>query len=219
MKKIVLSALFAASALWCAGQNPDTLRNAGIDKLSMGKLDILVKAGLLSESELPFFGTELLEMIRDGALTDTMTVGQAIDLYGLRKKQREEHVVQANNFGGDPVYIRTPGGDKFCMGMGEMSLEKLVSREARRPFPAKYGEPGYNVYMATENMPLFSAAISALAQSDQVAGILAGNALLIMPELNLDLSGYRIGDLVEIGKRIKSSAEFEPFIPILGADE
>ena len=217
MKKAILSLLFAVSAVWCAGQNPDSLRNAGIDKLSMGKLETLVEAGLLSESELPFFGRELLKMIQDGMLTDTMTVGQTVDLFRVRKKQREELVAQANDSGKDIVYIRMPAGDKICIGTGEMSLEKLVLREARGSFPVKYGEPGHDARMTAENMRLFAAAVSDLVQSDEIAGMLVGNAMLIIPECGLDLSEYRIGDLVEIGKRIRNSREFAPFIRILNS--
>ncbi len=201
-------------AFSCNGLNKKDIRDTKIGELNTENLKRLFESGLLSESEAPLLGAELINMTTEGLISDTMTYGQLFDLYEGRKKQRNALIAQTNNFGRDTVYLRTPTGEKMVLGLGEMSLEKLILREAEKEFPKEYENHDYNSLISPENMELLASVFSSFGESEIIVAVLAGNVMQILTELGIDVSKYRIGDMIEIGKRVKDSKEFEPFVTV-----
>ena len=113
--------------------------------------------------------------------------------------------IKENNYGKDSVFIRRPDGEKMFLGMGQMSLEKLIARESKN-LPESY-DGDYNLSLTTKNG--ITKASQLLSQSDQ--SWLIGSILLISRD-NGTIKKLKIGDIFEISKRISLCPEFVPFM-------
>ena len=118
-------------------------------------------------------------------------------------------IVKLNNHGKDSIFIRTPYNQKMFVGLGKMSLEKLVERESRN-LPSEY-EATLNKFITPEIM------VSAMTEMklDPLTSMLFGNIILIKTENGENMSSLKIGTVLEIANRIKKAEEFIPVKPIL----
>jgi hypothetical protein len=174
----------------------------------------LIEMGLVSRSALPAYAMMLVDMLNESRNLDTLTVRGMIDEFERRRAAHDEETMRQHDFGPEPFYIRTPAGDRVCLGRGAMSFEALVMREAERKFPRRYGDAAYNKTIA-EDVEFYANTLSAIAQADVMGMMLAGSALIVLGEAGVDTSAYRIGDVIEIGRRVKDSEEFAPFLKII----
>lgn len=212
MKKIIVFILILFFVNNVYAQDKQILLNTKFGKLSKEKIELAISHGIISKSESPFLAIRILELIEEGADVENMTFGELIASYYQNKKEHENYTAQMNNFGKDSVFFRTPDGDKMLIGMGKMSLEKLVLREANKKFPKNYKEENYNILAFPDNISLYANILSTHAQNNITEGVLAGNAMWILNEAGNDMTLYRIGDFIVIGKRVKNAKEFKPFL-------
>jgi hypothetical protein len=113
-----------------------------------------------------------------------------------------------NNFGNDSVFIRTPYGDKYFIGMGKLSLEKLVMRESKNLLKQ------YNSEILNKKISKPKETVKLLKELNlnEEDSVLFGNILIILQENGKDINRYKVGDFIEITKRIKNSDELKPIL-------
>ncbi len=100
--------------------------------------------------------------------------------------------------------MRTPSGEKYLLGMGKLSFEKLEIR-ASKDLPPNY-KGDYNLLLNSEKA---AGLLTEMLNRDDAW--IAGNVLLIEKQKGT-INKLRIGDVQEIARRIKEAEEFAPFI-------
>lgn len=137
------------------------------------------------------------------------TYGQLIDSINAMKQNMAANMAVENNFGTDSMFIRTPNGEKYFLGLGELSFDKLV-RKYSEQLPTKYtGDQD----LVIDGSARSSEMIAKLCNDPDVA-VIVRNVILIMRD-NGQLNSLRLGDVAEISQRIRDSKEFAPFLELL----
>jgi hypothetical protein len=192
-------------------QSSNDFLNEKIGEFNIETINRLRQSGLISELDLNFLSVYTIGLIENDVLIDTLTYGQILDSYYAHKQQMNAEIAKSFNFGNDSIFIRTPSGDKFFAGMGELSLEKMVERELEK-LPKNYADNRLNRDFRD---------VSQIAQTifdlnlDEMTALLFGITFFILAEKGKNLTDYKIGDFLEIANKIKNSKEFQPFLDIL----
>ena len=208
IKKLTLILLLVGYSIVLLAQSTDSILNSKVGKFELESLNKLKENGLLSDMDTKLLGVYMVKKIQDAVDLENLTYGQLIDSLNLFKQKMNDEIKQKNNFGADSIFVRNPFGEKIFIGMGEMSLEELVERESI-DLPKKYSSQKLNEKFRSPSQ--ISEIISSL-KLDRNLSMLLGNTMLIKLEYGEDLSNYKIGDFVEVAKRIKNSKEFKPFL-------
>jgi len=210
MKNLTLILLIAFTTNLYSQSSNDFL-NEKIGEFNIETFNRLRQSGLISEMDLKFLSVYTIGLIENDVLIDTLTYGQILDSYFAYKQQMNAEIAKSFNFGNDSIFIRTPSGDKFFAGMGELSLEKMVERELEK-LPKNYADKRLN--RDFRDVSQIAQTISDL-KLDEMTALLFGNTIFILAEKGKNLTDYKIGDFLEIANKIKNSQEFQPFIDIL----
>lgn len=210
LKLLVVSILLFS----CKPANTQTIDDLLDSKLDTFNEDIIRQlndSGVVSEFEIQLIGNYIIRSLYRGIDLDQMTIKQALDSVRVLKIRA---VVQHPNFiqdGNDSVFIRMPEGDKILLGMGKLSLEKLVFKYAQK-LPKKYADDKLNIYFSDVQQ---ITQIMSKMELDGITATLLGATMHILKENKEEISSYRIGDILEIIYRIKNAKEFEPFLNAL----
>ena len=207
MKNLILILLIVFSTKLYS-QSTDDLLQEKIGEFDIENFNRLQDSGLISKMDMTILSMYMVRMLQNGVQIDTLTYGQILDSLDVFKQKMNNEFTKSTNFGNDSVFIRTPYGEKIFMGMGELSLEKLVERESEK-LPRKYNDKRLNKAFGDAN--LIAQTIKDLNLDDNTV-MLFGNTILIMTEQGKNLTNFKIGDFLEIANRIKNSKEFKPFI-------
>jgi hypothetical protein len=207
MKNLILIILIVFSTKLYSQSTNDLLQKK-IGEFDIENFNRLQDSGLISKTDMSILSMYMLEMLQNGVRIDTLTYGQILDSLDVFKHKMNNEFTKSTNFGNDSVFIRTPNGEKIFIGMGELSLEKLIERESEK-LPKKYKDKRLNKDFGDANQ--IAQTITDLKLEDNTV-MLFGNTILIMTEQGKNLTNYRIGDILEIVNRIKKSKEFKPFI-------
>ena len=191
------------------GQSADSIFNHSVGNFNLEHARILKESGLVSDYRLSLLGMYLIELTKTGQDIDTsLTYKQLFDSLDVFIARINSKTYNENSFGKDSVFLRTPSGEKFFLGMGEMSFKELVLREAIN-FPETYQKESLN--QVFDDPILIAELIKNENLSEFQSGIL-GNVLIVLSENDLNLEEYRLGDFLEISRRVISSKEFKPFL-------
>lgn len=207
MKKItlVLLVLFSCNA---HSQSADSLLKVKVEKINVPFIQKLAENGVITQSEAPILGAYTVRLMMDEKGIDSLTCERLIDRFRTFMKLTEAETAKMNNFGSDSVFIRTVDGKKLLLGMGKLSLEKLVAR-ASMDLPRKYKDQQLRKpFGSLTELPI----IVAWLKLDDMDAALIGSTFFIMRENGVDVNSWPVGYLIEIAKRIKHSKEFEPFL-------
>jgi hypothetical protein len=207
MKNLILILLIVFSTKLYS-QSTDDLLQEKIGEFDIENFNRLQDSGLISKMDMTILSMYMVRMLQNGVQIDTLTYGQILDSLDVFKQKMNNEFTKSTNFGNDSVFIRTPYGEKIFMGMGELSLEKLVERESEK-LPRKYNKKRLNKAFGDANQ--IAQTIKDLNLDDNTV-MLFGNTILIMTEQGKNLTNFKIGDFLEIANRIKNSKEFKPFI-------
>ncbi len=139
---------------------------------------------------------------------NNLSYAQLIDSINEIKHKMVAKMARENNFGKDSMFIRIPNGEKFFLGLGELSFDKLVEKYSDQ-LPQKY-EGDYNLVLDGSTK---SSGIIAELCNDPGMAIIVGNILYVKKE-NGQLNNLRVGDVAEMSKRIRESKEFAPFLKL-----
>ncbi len=210
MKRIIL-VIFVCFVVNLNAQTDGELLDKKIGEAGIEAFQGLKDRGIISEINFLTLPHYILELTNQGVDINNLTYGQILDSLNVLSEKMDAEVSKFINFGNDSIFIRTPIGEKFFIGLGEMSLEKLVERESNN-LPKKYKKEVLNKKF--DNELDFSATMNEIGMDD-ITFTIFGTALLILPEQNKDLSKFKVGDVLEITNRIKKSKEFKPIIELL----
>lgn len=203
--KLLFVILLGSPIISCNAQSTQSaILSKKIRDLDTNANDIqqLVKSGYIKQLDAMMMGTYIVGHIQKDTTIKDWTIQQVLDSV---KKQMNTMAIKENNYGGDSVFIRRPDDEKMFLGMGQMSLEKLIARESKN-LPESYSGD-YNLSLATKIG--IEKASELLSQSDQ--SWLIGSILLISRD-NGSIKKLKIGDVFEISKRVSVCPEFAPFM-------
>lgn len=203
--KLLFVILLGSPIISCHAQSTQSaILSKKVRDLDTNANDIqqLVKSGYIKQLDAMMMGTYIVGRIQKDTTIKDWTIQQVLDSV---KKQMNMLAVKENNYGADSVFIRRPDGEKMFLGMGQMSLEKLIARESKN-LPESYGGD-YNLSLATKSG--IEKASELLSQSDK--SWLIGSILLISRD-NGTIKKLKIGDIFEVSKRISLCPEFVPFM-------
>lgn len=210
MKRIFLIIL-VCFAFNLNAQTDEELLDKKIGEAGIDAFQDLKDRGIISEINFLALPHYVLELTNQGVDINNLTYRQVRDSLNVIRQKMDAEASNFINFGNDSIFIRTPMGQKFFIGLGEMSLEKLVERESKN-LPEKYMKKVLNRKFDEELD--FGTTMNEIGMDD-ITSFIFGTALLILPELNNDLSKFSVGDVLEITNRIKKSKEFKPIIELL----
>lgn len=204
-KKIFLVLILFSMAFSCRSQSKiDSILSKPIDSLNETNINILIKGGYIRNVDPPIIGSYMMAIAQNNK-TDKWTIGQLLDSVKTRMNQMDNATAIKHNYGKDSVFIREPNGNRMFLGMGQLSFDKLVARESL-DLPETYAGD-YNIKInSTEAVKKLS-----LLVADSEHPWITGNVLLNKRDSG-ELKNMRIGDIIEISKRITLSKEFMPFI-------
>lgn len=203
MKVIIAFALIFS--LTINAQSDKSFLNEKIGEYSNDKIDKLVDKKIISDFDAVILKAYTVKLSN----VEEYTYSRLLDSLSSLKKGMKNDIVKLNNHGKDSVFIRTPYNKKMFVGLGNMSLEKLVERESKN-LPNEY-ETTLNKFITPEIM------VSAMIEMklDPLTSMLFGNVILIKTENGEDMSSLKIGAVLEIANRIKNTDEFIPIKQIL----
>lgn len=201
--KLLLTVILGMLFIHCKAQTKqDSILSMRIREINQDDIQMLVKVGYIKKIDAIMLGAYIVDKIQKDTIIKNWTVKQTLD---SAKDKANQMAIKENNYGKDSVFLRSPDGAKILLGMGRLSLEKLVARESEN-LPGKY-DGDYNLFVSTsEGITKIGKLI---AENNQ--GWLVGNVLFIERD-NKMINKLRIGDIFEIAKRIAISPEFAPFI-------
>lgn len=204
-KKILFVLILLVPSLACWSQSKvDSILSKNADNLNKTDLDVLIKSGYISNTSAPVIGTFMVSLTQNNKINN-WTIRQLLDSVKAGMKKMDDATAIKYNYGKDSVFIREPNGNKMFMGMGELSFEKLVAK-ASLNLPSNYNGD-YNLKI---NSAGSIEKLSLLVAESEYPWI-TGNVLLTKRD-NGELKELRIGDILEIAKRIATAKEFAPFM-------
>lgn len=206
MKKLLLVfiAIIFASSIYA--QSDNSILNRKIGDMDIEGFKELKKQVVLSEKDYDLLNN-LISVFEDSGIdVNNLTFGQLIDSLNLYKKKYEDISITSVKTGNDSIFIRYPMGVKIFMGMGEMSLEKIVERESKN-LPDRY-----EVEKLNESFDNYDGNDYLGEKFDESKVIFFINTILILEEKEGNISKYRIGDILEITNRTLNSKEFLTFL-------
>ncbi len=165
----------------------------------------LVRRGLVQESDRLLVSQFLVEWPQKGINVNDFTYSQIVDSIVAVKQRFNAAMAKKNNYGMDSVFVRTPNGERFLLGLGELSFEKLVKR-SRISLPVKYKG---DLDLFIDGSDKSSKAIAKIFADSKIP-LIMGNVLYVIRD-DSTISKVKIGDLLEISSRIERSNEFAPF--------
>jgi hypothetical protein len=189
------------------GQSNEELLNTKIGNFDNEIIKKLINRGLISDLDSKMLGIYIVKLVQEEKI-DTLKYSQLLIKYQDFKQKMNNKLVREDSFGKDSIFIRTPFGDRIFLGMGELSLENLVKRESFN-LPREYESIKLNENIES---PRQVANIFKELNLSPKLSMLFGNVLLIIGESGKDIHSYKIGDFLEIAKRIKNSKEFKPLL-------
>lgn len=165
------------------------------------------KAGI-SATDITLLCSYERKMRENNPRFDTLTYRNLFDTLAHIKRRMYHEIAETMNFGKDSVFLRTPLGEKFFVGMGILSIDKFILRESLS-LPERYDEPKFNLSIVDVcwEEPDF---IEFLMNLDDMTRMLFGNIVLSIAEWTEETRDYKIGDILEIAVRLKNSKEFKP---------
>ena len=200
---ITLAILFASSIY---AQTDNSILNRKIGDAGVEGFKELRNLGVLSEKDNDLL-FNLFSVFEDSGMdANNLTFGQLIDSLNLYKKKIEDISITSVKTGNDSIFIRYPMGVKIFMGMGEMSLEKIVERESKN-LPDRY-----EIEKLNESFDNYDGNDDLGEKLDESKFIFFINTILILEEMEGNISKYRIGDILEITNRTLNSKEFLTFL-------
>jgi hypothetical protein len=208
MKKIALLLFFWIAINGVFAQNKEEFLNTKLGENLTESLLKLQKEGIITKYDVTLLGNYLLSKAKDNINFADWTYTCLLDSLHAYKQRLNREIAKKNCYGKDSVFMRTPAGDKIFWGLGEMSMEGLVDRESKN-LPLSYQDELMNQKISS--LEQISKSISDLKLTNEMS-MLFGNVILILMDKKEILSDYRIGDLLEITKRIKASKELMPFL-------
>ncbi len=203
-----LSVLFLLISLFAslsgrAQSKTDPILRKKLNSVNATDLSTLIKS-YIPDTDAPIIGTYMVSIsLRND--TKNWTVKQMLDSVKASMKQTENAIAVKNNFGKDSVFFRAPKRNKVFIGLGELSLEKMIVR-ASANLPENYTGDYDLKFNSPENIK-----IATLLASKSDYPLLFGNIFLYTMDSG-HLKDMKIGDLFEISKRIAASKEFAPFL-------
>lgn len=209
--KVVLNAcvlLLFTSGIIKAQTRQHNLLNRPVAPNNKEDIQSLIDFGYIKDADKATIGSYLVDASARGITLAHFTYGQLLDSLVALKQAFIREQVKKYNFGKDSVFIRTPLGEKFLLGLGQMSFEALLER-AGHNLPKSYSGDS-NLFFDSEKA---IQAFAALQANDEFAWI-SGTVVLIERDKGT-LSKLRIGDIEEIARRIRLSKEFAPFVNAL----
>ncbi|QKX03578.1 hypothetical protein HN014_01165 [Aquimarina sp. TRL1] len=204
---LILTLLFG---LTINAQSDKSFLNDKIGKYSNDKIDKLVDKKIISDFDATILKVYTVKLKADGNNIKEYTYSRLLDSLSSLKKGMKNGIVKLNNHGKDSIFIRTPYNQKMFVGLGKMSLEKLIARESKN-LPSDYHASLNNFITSPEVM------VKAMNQMklDPLTSMLFGNIILIKTENGEEMSNFKIGAVLEIANRIKKTEEFTPIKQIL----
>lgn len=192
-----------------AVQGADSLLDKRVSYPTLEKdIQALTDRGYVAEADKAFLSMIIVDLVQKSIEPDTLTYGQLLDSLSLIRRNMMAAIAKENHFGTDSVFIRNPDGVKVFLGLGKMSFEELVAREAQN-LPEHYsGHPGYDILMSEGGKA--SEALCDIMNHSDISWII-GNVMLVEKDRQ-ELDRLRVGDLLEIAKRISASEAFLPFM-------
>ena len=208
IKYISLTFLFLLISFGLFAQTAEELLQTKVSENSPDIIHKLLEKKLMSKFDTQIMGEYIVGKMEENVKIEDWTFAQLIDSLKVYKQYMNSEVVRYHNYGNDSVYMRSPDGEKHLIGLGEMSVEKLVARESKN-LPRDYSDPKLNVrFTSIEQISKIIVDLNL----DEDLSMLFGNVILIKLELKENLEMYRIGDFIEIARRVKESKEFRPFL-------
>jgi hypothetical protein len=206
-KKLSILLVLIPLAFRTYSQSKQEVLDSKVNEFSIEKIKLLQDSGVLSDLDIEFLGMYLLKLAGQHAAIDTLTYGQLIQNFRNDQLQQDKERAKLVHFGQDSVFFRSPSGDKLFLGMGELSLEKLVERESKN-LPVDYKDAFLDQLLSPVTMPEF---MSKFPDESELP-VFIGNTFLILMEQGKNLLEYKLGDLQEIATRVMNSKEIQPFI-------
>jgi hypothetical protein len=202
MKMIIVFLLFSFSI---SAQSDKAFLSEKIGEYSNDKIDKLVYKKIISDFDAVILKAYTVKLSN----IEEYTYSRLLDSLSSLKKGMKNGIVKLNNHCKDSIFIRTPYNQKMFVGLGKMSLEKLVERESEN-LPSEY-EANLNKFMSPDIM------VNAMTEMklDPLTSMLFGNVILIKAENGIEMSSLKIGDVLEIVTRIKKTEEFIPIKQVL----
>lgn len=204
---LTLTLLFS---LTIRAQSEKAFLNDKIGEYSNDKIEKLVDKKIISDFDATILKAYTIKLKTDGHNIEEYTYSRLLDSLSSLKKGMKDGIVKLNNRGKDSVFIRTPYNEKMFVGLGKMSLEKLVERESKN-LPNDY-QADLDIFITSPEIM-----VNAMNQIklDPLTSMLFGNVILIKTENGEDISKLKIGAVLEVANRIKKAEEFIPFKQIL----
>jgi len=208
MKNSLLLFLLFLISTNLPAQTKSELLSTKIGNLDIKSIQKLKNYNLLSALDMHTLSVFIVKLAQQETSIKNLTYAQLLEKFATYKKNQKRQVFKKNNFGNDSIFIRTPYGDKYFIGMGKLSLEKLVLR-ASKSLPKLYDKEVLNKKIG--NTKEATAIIKGLNLNEE-DHVFFGNILIILSEHGKEIDRYKIGDFIEITKRIKNSDELKPIL-------
>jgi hypothetical protein len=204
MKKLCLFLLVNVFVFNCFSQTKrDKLLDKLITDIDTSDMQLLIKKHYITETDKLLLASYMIKKV-PGNKRKNITVGEMLAGFAREKNKHNHEIALKYNYGKDSVFIRMPNGDKVFMGLGKLSLEKLVARETTG-LPHHYA--GY-----------YDLKINSVDNAKKLAETIAGNdqnwllgSIVIIERDTKKLKDLRIGDILLISRKVAMSAEFIPF--------
>lgn len=188
-------------------QTKEELLETKVGDINLEIIQQLRKEQVISEFDSKLLGVYIVQLAQEENIKQ-LTYSELLIKYKEFKNEQKKKVVEINNYGNDSIYIRNPFGEKMFLGMGELSLEKLVHRESMS-LPNEYKQEELNKFLTSPKEMVNL--MKTLELSPEIA-MLFGNVLYIIGEKGEDISTIKIGDYLEIARRINDSKQFKPIL-------
>jgi len=208
MKNSLLLFLLFLISTNLPAQTKSELLSTKIGNLDIKSIQKLKNYNLLSALDMHTLSVFIVKLAQQETSIKNLTYAQLLEKFATYKKNQKRQVFKKNNFGNDSIFIRTPYGDKYFIGMGKLSLEELVLR-ASKSLPKLYDKEVLNKKIG--NTKEATAIIKGLNLNEE-DHVFFGNILIILSEHGKEIDRYKIGDFIEITKRIKNSDELKPIL-------
>jgi hypothetical protein len=179
-----------------------------VSQMNNGDVNILISKGYITKGENVLIGSYMVTEAQKNKTFSGLTIKQMLVGYRTQQQLMNKQTALKYRYGNDSFFIRTPTGDRFFMGMGQLSFEKLVKREALH-LPANY-TGDYNLKLNTDKNSIKCSQLLANSKYNWIIG----NVVLVEKNYG-NLKNLRIGDVFEIANRIAASKEFVSFVNMM----
>jgi len=210
--KLILFLLLLTSEI-ALPQSDSISLNREVGKLTEEKWTFLKEKTSVSDFDIFLLKTYVSELKNKGNNINNYSYLQLLDTLQVIKNSMKNGVLKIDKKKKDSIFIRNPSNEKKFLGLADMSIEKLVSRE-KRNLPNQYDEK----LDITFSSPIEVSKVLQDLNLDSTKMIIFGNVLLIQIEQGRKISNIKIGEILEITNRILQSKEFKSIEKLIPKD-